>query len=76
MHDNHIMSFTYPYSTKKNGREKDGKDIVTKLYVRSMDDSTTLLGEANISYCNANKTGEDYILNFDYLKETRAIKDE
>lgn len=76
IHDNHIMSFTYPYSTKKNGRERDGKDIVTKLYVRSMDDSTTILGEANISYCDANKTGEDYILNFDYLKETRAITDE
>ena len=76
IHDNHIMSFTYPYSTKKNGRERDGKDIVTKLYVRSMDDSTTILGEANISYCDANKTGEDYILNFDYQQLHQSIRAE
>jgi len=49
------MSLTYPYSSSKITREIDSKDIVTKLYVRSMEDSTTLLGEANIRYCEANK---------------------
>ena len=64
------IGFTYPHSSKKISREIDSADIVTKLYVRSMEDTSTLLGEANISYCSANKTSENYILNFDYLKET------
>ena len=46
------------------------------MYVRSMSDDTTYLGEANISYCKANKMREDYILNFDYLKGTDAITKE
>jgi hypothetical protein len=41
-----------------------------------MDDSSTLLGEANISYCSANRSGENYILNFDYLKETGNITED
>jgi len=64
------MSFTYPYSSKKVTREMDSSAVTTKLYVRSQEDTTTLLGEANIRYCEANKMQEDYILNFDYLKES------
>ena len=71
-----IIGFTYPHSSKKISREIDSKDIVTKMYVRSMEDPSVLLGEANISYCCANKTGEDYILNFDYLKESGNLTDE
>lgn len=71
-----IIGFTYPHSSKKVSREVDSKDIVTKMYVRSMEDSSVLLGEANITYCSANKTGDDYILNFDYLKETGSLTNE
>jgi len=46
------------------------------MYVRSMEDSSVLLGEANITYCSANKIGDDYILNFDYLKETGNLTNE
>ena len=71
-----IIGFTYPHSSKKITREVDSKDIVTKMYVRSMEDSSVLLGEANITYCSANKSGDDYILNFDYLKETGSLTNE
>lgn len=71
-----IIGFTYPHSSKKITREVDSKDIVTKMYVRSMEDPSVLLGEANITYCSANKTGDDYILNFDYLKETGSLTNE
>lgn len=78
IHDNNqdIMSLSYPYSSSKISREMDSQNIVTKLYVKSMEDSTTYLGEASIRYCNANKMQEDYIFNFDYLKETNSITQE
>lgn len=76
LQDKHIGSFTYPYSSKSVNREIDSTDVITKMYVRSMSDDTTYLGEANISYCKANKMREDYILNFDYLKGTDAITKE
>lgn len=75
IHDNHIISLTYPYSSKKISREMDSTDIVTKLYVRPTEDYSTLMGDMNIRYCEANKTQEDYILNFNYLKETGNISD-
>ena len=75
INDYNTLSLTYPYSSKKISRELDSTDLTTKLYVRSMDDSTTLLGQANISYSPANKIKEDYILNFDYLYESGAIDD-
>ena len=71
-----LLSFTYPYSSKSNEREIDSTDIVTKMYVRSMDDDSTALGEANIQDSEANMMMEDYILNFDYLYEVGAITEE
>ena len=78
VHDNNmdIMSLTYPYSSSKISREMDSSSVVTKLFVKSMEDSTTYLGEASIRYCDANKMQEDYIFNFDYMKETGAINEE
>ena len=76
LHDRDTLSLTYPHSSKSISREMDGTDIVTKMYVLPMSDETTLAGEANICECSANKTLEDYILNFDYLKDTRGITDE
>lgn len=76
LHDKDIFGLTYPYSSKSVSRSLDSTDIITKMYVRSMEDTSTLLGEANITYCTANKTLEDYILNFDYLYETGGITEE
>lgn len=76
LHDTHILHLTYPYSSKKVTREIDSTDIVTKMYVRSMQDDSTYYGESNINYCKANKMQENYIFNFDYLKDTDAITKE
>lgn len=76
LHDNYILSLTYPYSSKKITREMDGTDTITKMYVKSVENSSTLLGEDSIRYCPANKMQEDYIFNFDYLKETGGITQE
>ena len=78
IHDNNqdIMSLTYPYSSSKISREMDSSNIVTKLYIKSMEDSTTYLGEASIRYCDANKMQEDYIFNFEYMKEVGAINND
>ena len=76
LHDDDIMSLTYPYSSSRISREMDSTDITTKLFVRSAEDYSTLLGDMNIRYCAANRTQEDYILNFNYLKETGNITEE
>lgn len=76
LHEDHIFSITYPYNSRKITRELDSTNIITQLYVKSVENSSTLLGEDNIRYCTANKTQEDYVFNFDYLRETNAITDE
>lgn len=76
LHDTDIMSLTYPYSSQKVTREMDSTDVVTKLYVKSVENQSTLLGEDSIRYCKANKMEEDYIFNFDYLYETNSITEE
>jgi hypothetical protein len=69
------MAFTYPYSSKSVTRELDGTDIITKMYVSPMADETLLCGEANITDCKANRTLDDYVINFDYLKETDNLSE-
>jgi len=54
----------------------DSTDVTTKLYVLNVDDDNTLLGYHSIMDSEANKTKEDYILNFDYLHDTGAITEE
>jgi len=54
----------------------DSTDLTTKLYVLKVDDDTTLQGFHSIMDSEANKTKEDYILNFDYLHEIGTISDE
>lgn len=71
-----MISLTYPYSSNRMVRSLDSTDIVTKLYVRSIENDTTLLGEDSIVYTKANKTGENYILDFDYLHSIKTITDE
>lgn len=70
------FDITYPYQTDKISRTMDGTDLCTKLYVTSVEDSTAPSGIISISTAAANKTKEDYILNFDYLHKIGTITEE
>lgn len=63
------IDINYPYNTNEIVREGDSTDVITKMYVTSGDD-------IGIQDVLANKMGEDYILNFDYLYEIGTISDE
>lgn len=63
------IDINYPYNTDEIVREGDSTDVITKMYVTSGDD-------IGIQDVLANKMGEDYILNFDYLYEIGTISDE
>jgi len=71
-----IISLTYPYSASSISRELDSTDITTKLYVSSIDDDSLYDGYVSIMNSKANKTKEDYLLDFDYLHEIGAVTDE
>lgn len=70
------IDFTYPYSSTKISREDDCVDIVTKLFVTPIEDQSSASGLITIVNSDANKTLEDYILNFNYLKSIETITDE
>jgi len=54
----------------------DGTELTTKLFVRPIDDESTLRGTINIMNSGANKMKEDYLLNFDYLRTCGGINEE
>jgi Zn-finger nucleic acid-binding protein len=54
----------------------DSTDVVTKMYVRPQDDTSVVSGKINIDTCPANKSKEDYLLNFDYLYANKLINKE
>lgn len=72
--DEEIVDFTYYYDTEDISRSMDSADQVTKMYVNSTNDNTQYSN--SIITTEANKTLEDYIMNFDYMYETGAITDE
>lgn len=74
--ENNTIDLTYDYDTQSISRELDAADIVTKMYVKTLDDESYPSGLASIMDTEANKTGEDYILNFDYLYDIKTISDE
>lgn len=76
LNENNVVSFTYPYATKSITREMDSTDVVTKMYVRPQDDTSVVSGKINIDTCPANKSKEDYLLNFDYLYANKLINKE
>lgn len=69
-----VLDFTYYYDTEKISREKDSADLISKMYVvtGSGDDMLT----SSITEVEANKSLENYLLNFDYLHKTGAVDDE
>lgn len=76
MQEREAISFIYPYSASKTERVIESSDITTKLYVLSADNDSILDGQSTIMDVPANRSQEDYILNFDYLKEIDAITKE
>lgn len=70
------IDINYPYDSSKIEREKDSTDVVTKMYVVPIEDDSTGSGLVTIADVSANKSREDYILNFDYLYEIGTISQE
>ena len=68
------ITLAYPYQTSHIEREMDATDLVTKMYVKPISDD--ILGEISIINTAANKSGEDYLLNFDYLHDINVIDDD
>lgn len=68
-----ILDINYFFNASNITRTNDSTDIITKLYVTPVEDNDM---ELSIIDVGANKSGEDYILNFDYLYEAGAITDE
>ena len=68
-----IIDFTYGYNTSQITREIDSMDLVTKMFIKSMKDSGTFSGEIKLSDSAANKSLEEYLLNFDYLYKIGTI---
>ena len=71
-----LIDLTYPYNTNDITREMDSTELVTKLYVQSVEDDLTDAGTVSIMDVAANKTKEDYLLNFDYLYKIGGITQE
>ena len=67
------VDLTYPYSSSAVTRTVDSSNITSKMYVSAVDYDSNLV---TIMDLDANKSGEDYLLNFDYLHDIQAISDE
>lgn len=67
------LEFTYPYTSKSITRENDCTDLVTKMYVNTVESSQSSTGLITIMDNPVNPTGEDYLLNFDYLYSIGTI---
>ncbi len=70
------IDFTYPNSAAMVKRINDSTDLVTKLYVKNITDSTSASGLISIMDTEVNPSKEDYLLNFDYLYEIGTISNE
>ena len=70
------IDITYPYSTSAITRTRDGKDVTTKMFVRPADDNISPSGMVTIMDVKANKSQEDYLLNFDYMYSIGSISAE
>ena len=71
--EDETIDINYPYQTNSIKREIDSTDLVTKLFVKSIEDNSGLLSIIDVG---ANKSQEDYILNFDYLYSIGGITKE
>ena len=70
------IDIIYPFDASKIERKIDSADVVTKMFVTPVEDSTSPSGLVTIADVAANKMREDYILNFDYLYSIGTISQE
>ena len=70
------IDINYPYHSSKIVREIDSADLVTKMFVVPLEDDVSGEGTVTIATTSANRTREDYILNFDYLYMIGSITEE
>lgn len=70
------VDLTYPYHTSEIKRTIDNTDTITKMYVKSIDDNSNDSNILSIMDVEANRSMEDYLLNFDYLKAIDNLTDE
>ena len=73
---NGVIDITYPYDTSTITREMDGTELTTKLFIKSVDSENSPSGQISIIDVEANKTREDYLLNFDYMYLKGIISEE
>ena len=59
-----IIDLNYKYQTSSIQREIDSTDLVTKLFVKGVQNNASEAGITSIINVPANKSQEDYILNF------------
>ena len=71
-----VLDFNYGHNTQSISREMDSNDLVTKMYIQSVNDSGLVNGAINISDSAANKSLENYLLNFDYMYNIGTISQE
>ena len=71
-----IVDFIYKYNAKTLNREIDSTDLCSKMFVSSLSDVDMPSGYVNIADTTANKSLEDYLLNFDYLYDIDTITQE
>lgn len=76
LNEDDIIDLTYKYDTQNLSRKLDANDVVTKMFIQTLDDESSPNGLVSIVDTTANKTGEDYILNFDYLHDINTISEE
>ena len=74
--ENGYLGITYPFSASKIVRKNDSQNVTTKMYVRNIETEATDSGVISIMDVNANRSQEDYLLNFDYMRSIGAISDE
>ena len=70
------IDVSYPYDASQITRTIDATDVTTKMYVRPIAEDSSESGMLSITNVDANKTREDYLLNFDYLYAIGAITKE
>lgn len=78
-YNNYIMDkeghidLTYPYSSSGITRTVDNSEITTKMYVTGVEEGDELISIIDV---DANKSGEDYLMNFEYLHDIQAVNDD
>lgn len=73
---NGFTDINYKYSTDYISRTIDSTDLITKLFVKSVENPNSESGLTSIIDVPANQSQQDYILNFDYLHKIGGINDQ